>query len=141
MLGHLDFVNSSLNTWEKSLWRRPWDAAMQYDPKVDLGQIAVILGLVGAVGIWAVTNGNTAGEAARSVAALRNEMNEQFHQVRLDIANLPDQRAELTQIEKRLDQSDSRADAQSKRVETLERAVIQERADLDNVLRAYGAKK
>ena len=141
---------------------------MQFDSKIDLGQVLVAVGLAGSVAFWAVNSASTAKvaadaakQASDSVAALRSDMNDQFrgvktdtadqlrqvqantndqfNRVRADIANLPDVRAELTQIERRLDQNDSRADAQSKRVETLERAVIQTRADLDALIR--GAKK
>ena len=136
-------VNRPLISWEPQWWRQAMEAAMQFDPKVDLGQIGVILALAGGLSYWAITSAGTAKvasdaakQASDAVAALRGDMNDQFRQVRADIANLPDVRAELIQIERRLDQNDSRADALSKRTELLEREVIQTRADLDAALRA-----
>ena len=136
-------VNTALNPWDRRWWRRTWGAIVNFDPKVDLGQLAVILTLASGGFYWAVTSHDTASQAKDAVnalrgdvAALRTDTNDQFKQVRADIANLPDVRAQLVQMEKRLDANDSRVDAQSKRMELLEREVIQSRADLDNVIRS-----
>ena len=152
MHGRLETVNSASQDWEHRWWRIRWGAPVQFDPKVDLGQIVVALVAAGGVTVWAITSATHATDARSDVASLRADMNEQFHQVRLDIANLPDVQAQIVQMNRRLDQDDSRLDAQSKRsefveseqskhIETLEREVIQTRADLDNVIRASQAGK
>lgn len=64
--------------------------------------------------------------------ALQLSMNDQFKGLRLDIANLPDVRAELVQLGRRADQSDSRSNAQSDRMEKLETLLIQLQARVDN---------
>jgi septal ring factor EnvC (AmiA/AmiB activator) len=143
MHGLPDGVIFSSNVQERHWWRRAWERAVKFNPEVDLGQLAVVATLIGGVALWAINSRDAAVHASDAVnglrsdvASLRADTNEQFKAVRADIANLPDVRAQLVQMERRLDQNDSRADAQSKRLELLEREVIQSRADLDNVIRA-----
>lgn len=70
-------------------------------------------------------------ETAAQFNAIQLGMNDQFKSLRLDIANLPDVRAELTQLGKRVDQWDSRAGAQSERMNRLETLLIQISARLE----------
>ena len=81
-------------------------------------------------------------EMAAQIAGVQAQNNEQFHNVRNDIANLPDMRATVVQAERRLNEVDSRADAQSKRLELNDRMAIETRAKVDalanDVLRLSG---
>lgn len=70
-------------------------------------------------------------EMAAQITGVQAQNNEQFQNVRHDIANLPDVRASLTQVERRLNEADSRADAQSKRAEINDRMEIETRAKVD----------
>lgn len=67
-------------------------------------------------------------DTTTQIAGIALSMNDQFKSLRLDIANLPDVRAELTQLGKRVDQWDNRAGAQSERMNRLETMVIQSNA-------------
>lgn len=143
MLALTAFANPASTDRERPPWRRMWSVLpVKFNPEVDLGSLLVALSLIGGVSYWAVTSSNTANNAIQSVAALRGDVaalrvdtNEQFKGVRADIANLPDVRAQLVQMERRMDANDSRMDAQSKRLELLEREVIQTRSDVDNLIR------
>ena len=138
-------------------WRRTLEGAMEFDPKITLGEIMGVIALAGGVTFWAISSAGTAKTAADAaqrasdgVASLRADMNDQFRgvkadtaqqfqQVRSDIANIPDMHAEMTQLEKRQDSADARIEALSKRIDLMQRDVIQERADLDNIVRASQA--
>lgn len=136
-------VNQLSYPRKRPLWRWAWGNAVQFDPKIDLGHVLTLGTVIVLATVYIVSNQGTARiaadaakQAGDNVASLRIDMNEQFRQVRADIANLPNVQAELAQLEKREDQIDARVDAQSKRMELIEREVIQARADLDNVIRA-----
>lgn len=70
-------------------------------------------------------------EMATQISGVQTQNNEQFRNVRNDIANLPDMRATVTQVERRMNEMDSRADAQSKRQELNDRMAIETRAKVD----------
>ncbi len=79
-------------------------------------------------------------EVTTQLSAIQIANNEQFRTVRADIANLPEVKADMTQINRRVDQADNRADAQSKRLDNVEKATIQSSADIVNILRLMGPK-
>ena len=136
---------------------------MKVTTEVSAGQIiqAVVVSLFGTAAIWLATNANNGAEAQKSVDRLQTSITGQIGDVksdiaavRRDIANLPDVQAQMIQMNRRLDQDDSRADAQSKRMEQMARdmqlelqerdkrmeammaLIIRAQSDLDNVLRA-----
>ena len=93
-------VNQLSYPRKRPLWRWAWGDAVNFDPKVDLGQILTAATVLVLATIYIVSSQSTArvaADAARSagdsVAALRGDMNEQFRQVRADIANLPNVQA------------------------------------------------
>lgn len=118
---------------------------MTLDRSSPLGRIlemaapAVFTGIVFAIG-YVVTGIGVGTQAERDITALRNEMNGRFDQVQVAIGNLPDVRAEMVQVERRLDQSDNRNAAQSVRLDQLQQSTISTRADLDNLIRASAAQ-
>lgn len=73
---------------------------------------------------------------ATQFAAAQIHNSEQFRGVRSEITNLPDLRAEVTQVSKRVDASDSRIAAQSARIEQAIQMGIQAQADIANLIRA-----
>lgn len=146
-----DFVTGSLITgWFPGRLREVVKVGISRD--VTLGDIITAAAILGGVALYQVNNVGKAQQAldavqslrvdmTANVQALRVDMKESFVHVqsdiggvRGDIANLPDVRAELVQMERRVDQIDSRADAQSKRLEILEREVIQMRSDVDHIV-------
>ena len=96
---------------------------------------AVFTGLVFAIG-YVITGIGVGSQAQKDIATLRSDMNGRFDQVQSAIGNLPDVRAEMVQVERRLDQGDNRAQAQSTRLEQLQQSTISTRSDLDNLIRA-----
>ena len=97
---------------------------------------AVFTGLVFAIGYAFITGIGVGSQAQKDIATLRSDMNGRFDQVQSAIGNLPDVRAEMVQVERRLDQGDNRAQAQSTRLEQLQQSTISTRSDLDNLIRA-----
>lgn len=80
-------------------------------------------------------------DVGAQLTALQAANNEQFRTLRTDIANLPEVRADMTQFTRRTDQADSRADAQSKRMDNIEKTGIQNAADMVNMLRTIGGAR
>ncbi len=114
---------------------------MGYVTRVDIAQTSVA---AAQVDIKALRNdmttqiGGLRAELAAQIVALQAANNEQFRIVRSDIANLPEVKADMTQFNRRMDQADSRADAQSKRMDNIEKNGIQNAADIVNLLRIMG---
>lgn len=71
-----------------------------------------------------------------TVAELRAEMRAGIASIRSDISLLPDQRARLTAVERRLSEGDARDIAQDQRLSIVEQRSIETRARLENVTAA-----
>lgn len=71
-----------------------------------------------------------------TVAELRAEMHAGIASIRSDISLLPDQRARLTAVERRLSEGDARDIAQDQRLSIVEQRSIETRARLENVTAA-----
>jgi hypothetical protein len=129
----------------------PKRGGVKFNPEVGLGQIINAVVMAGGI-VYAIANyTNKVDNTQRDVQQLRTEMtrqlaeisvsvNEQFKGVRTDIANLPDVKAELTQLERRADQSDNRAGAQSNRLDRLQETIIQTSSDVAGLLRDKARK-
>jgi hypothetical protein len=74
------------------------------------------------------------------ISDLRGVVSSGLKDVRQQIANLPDQKARLEQVERRLDQSDARQITMEARLGIVERAAIELRSDLNNVTRASSVR-
>jgi hypothetical protein len=116
--------------------------SVRFNPEVGLGQIINALIMASGIAYAIVTYANRVDTTQRDLTSLHQEMvtrfdtvSEQFRGVRLDIANLPDVRAELVQLGRRMDQADNRMGAQSNRLEQIQQMTIQNRADMDNIIR------
>lgn len=79
---------------------------------------------------------NLRSEMLDKISAIQADRLLKYQAMQTTIANIPDMRAELSQLEKRSDQADSRADAQSKRMETIQSGQIQNGSDISAILRA-----
>jgi Tfp pilus assembly protein PilO len=123
----------------------------RFTPEISLGQVIQAIVVAGTVGVAVFTYVAKIDTAQHDIASMRLDMNGRFDQVRVDtnsrldqvrvdIANLPDLRAELAQVEKRLDQIDNRSAAQSARLEQVQQMAVTARADLDSVIRASAAQ-
>lgn len=119
--------------------------SVRFNPEVGLGQIINALIMASGIAYAIITYANRVDTTQRDLTSLHQEMvtrfdtvSEQFRGVRLDIANLPDVRAELIQLGRRMDQADNRMGAQSNRLEQIQQMTIQNRADMDNMIRGRG---
>jgi Tfp pilus assembly protein PilO len=108
--------------------------------ELSLFSIIQIMIVTGSIMFGIFTYINKIDTAQTEIAALRFDMNQQFNGIRTDIVNLPDVRAELVQIEKRLDQADNRAANESARLEEIQQMAIQNKADILNILRSSAAQ-
>jgi len=77
-------------------------------------------------------------EMTAQLAGVQTIQAEQFRALRADIANLPRLNVTIEQQDRRLEQMDSRANAMAGRVEAIEKASIQNAADIVGVLREIG---
>lgn len=124
---------------------------VRFNSEIGLGQILQAIVVAAGMAWGVITYANKVDMTQNDLHALRIDMttqlsaiqlnvSKQFDSVRSDIANLPDVRAELTQLEKRSDQADNRAAALSERIGQVWQLQIQSRADLDNVIRTINPK-
>lgn len=67
-----------------------------------------------------------------NVSGLQAQMTQGFEQLRRDIAPIPDQRARILAVERRLAEGDARDIAQDARIATAERQAIETAAALNN---------
>lgn len=74
-----------------------------------------------------------------TVAEIRTEMRSGIANIRSDISLLPDYRARLTAVERRLAEGDARDTAQETNIARIDRLAIETRADVNN-LRAASAQ-
>lgn len=123
--------------------------SIQFKPEISFGQlIYIIVTLVPLIGggAWVLTGYvNRIENTQASVTAMRLDVgarfdamqanvNRQFNDVQIAIAALPDFRAELGQLERRVNQSDDRASAQSARLDQLQQATASNTARLENMM-------
>jgi len=79
-------------------------------------------------------------DVTAQLTGIQTANTEQFRNVQSDIANLPDVRATLTQLEKRMDQSDSRAVGQGGAIDAAQKLGFQNASDIAGILRAMTAR-
>lgn len=112
----------------------------RFKPEVNLGNlIQTFIFLLAIASAW-FTYTARVDTTRDNVTQFRIETNQQLGDIRQSISNLPDVRAELVQIERRLDQADSRNAAQSARLEQIGEMAITTRSDVDNILRSSAAQ-
>lgn len=120
---------------------------IRFRPELSLGGILQMVVVISSIGFAVMTYASRVDTTQNNVQQLRSDMTsqlanitDQLRNVRLDITNLPDVKAELVQIERRLDQTDSRNSAQSARLEQIQQTAIGTRSDVDNILRSSAAQ-
>jgi len=97
----------TMPTWHRDFARRRLERAkkmtltpgnVRYEPTVTLGQVILLLPILGMVAFYAINHGDTADSARQQVLDLRVDMAKQFDGLRLQISGLPTQQAELEQL-------------------------------------------
>lgn len=136
--------------------------SVRFNPEISLGQAiqAVVVAVGFIVGVTFYTNrvdttAHDVGELKvdvtkqlaamqisvdRQLTAMQLSADKQFASIKVDIANLPDVRAELTQIGRRVDQADGRANALSDRVGQALQQGYRNTADIEAMARASSGK-
>lgn len=121
--------------------------AIKFTREVSLGHLVQVAVVVGGVMLWAVAHGSAADNAMAATATIRADMTSQIIELKqtitkgleavgLQIAGLPDQRAQLSEVIRREDNSDQRIVAIEKHISDLEVQLARERADLDSLVRS-----
>jgi hypothetical protein len=118
---------------------------------INVGTVLTGIGMAAALATWLITGQNRSSETQRNLDTFQQTMTAQIAElraattggladVRRQIDSLPDQRAQLADLQRRVnemssDNSSARA-ALDARLGVVERSAIELRADLNNVLRA-----
>lgn len=118
---------------------------VRFNPEVTLGHILqaaiAAAGVMSVIWVFAARVDTTVHDftafrtdVVGKIGDLKSDMQEQFRSVRRDITNIPDMRAglngmerRLESMEKRMDQTDNRAGAQSERISHIEGIVLDQR--------------
>lgn len=119
--------------------------------EINVGTMLTAIAMAGAFALWLITGQNRSAETQRNLDTLQSTMTSQISElraattggladVRRQIDSLPDQRAQLADLQRRVnemtqDASSTRAGTDA-RLGVVERSTIELRADLNNVLRA-----
>lgn len=127
----------------RSGMRLSWD--------INISTLLTIIAMAGAFALWLITGQNRSAETQRNLEQVQQSVTAQIAElraattggladVRHQIDSLPDQRAQLADLQRRVaemtqDASSTRAGTDA-RLGVVERATIELRADLNNVLRA-----
>lgn len=74
-------------------------------------------------------------DQVQQMAQMQLNTDKQFNALGVIIVNLPGMKERVDQLDKRMDQADSRFGAQSNRLESVQAASIQNSADIINILR------
>lgn len=118
-------------------------SGLRWNGEVGAGHVMQAATFVFAVIAGFVFFSAKADQTARDVVALREtlrenvtglqaQMTQGFEQLRRDIAPIPDQRARLLAVERRLAEGDARDIAQDARIAAVERQAIETSAQLNN---------
>ena len=71
---------------------------VRYEPTVTLGQVILLLPILGMVAFYAINHGDTADSARQQVSDLRIDIGKRFDNLEAKIIGLPTQQAELEQL-------------------------------------------
>jgi len=120
---------------------------LKFTSDINLGAVmqagVVLCGLIA----WAVTSANRSEQAGRDLTTMQQSVSAQItdlrgavttglQDVRQQISTLPDQRAKLENDERRLAEAEGRLNNADQRMGVLERATIEMRSDLNQLMRA-----
>jgi hypothetical protein len=124
----------------------PSQFKLRFSPVINFGHIATVIAIIGSLlyglsGYQRKIDNTVDGLAdmklsvAAHIAAMQLRIDKQFADVQISIANLPDVRAEVSQLSRRADEHDNRAAAQSNRMDELTRVEAQMMGQLQNLTR------
>jgi septal ring factor EnvC (AmiA/AmiB activator) len=122
-------------------------SAFRFVPEINITGIATLLVIIGTVIAWAVTSANHTDQAARDLGAVQTSVAAQITDLKANLAGglqdvhsqistLPDQRAKLDTLERRVTDLETRFNVFNDRLTAIERSEIETRADIAPLLRA-----
>lgn len=123
---------------------RMGDSWLDRNGKISPRDLLFLAGFGVGVVVYVVTNSNKSDQTAKdldafqttvtgTIAEIRGEVRAGITNIRTDIASLPDQRARLLAVERRLSEGDARDVAQDARLSAVERSAIETAAQVTNL--------
>lgn len=123
---------------------------LKFNPQIDVGSMVTASAVLCSLAAWLVTAHARDQQSVRDLATvqsavsaqitdLRNVISSGLVDVHQQISTLPDQRARLDQVERRLSDLEAKLNNGDQHLGLLERATIETRADLNTLMRAANA--
>ncbi|WP_428485866.1 hypothetical protein [Rhodopila sp.] len=120
---------------------------MKFNSELNLGTLVTAGAVLCSLVAWVVTGNNRSEQSTRDLATVQTAVSNQIADlrtaitaglldVRQQISTLPDQRARLEQVERRLGDLETKLNNEDQRMAVLERSTIESRADINTLLRA-----
>lgn len=125
---------------------------IRFTPEITLGQVLQAVIVAGGL-TWGVTTYQAAQKSAletaqinivdlnKKIDGVKTDLTAKIDDVKTAIQNLPDIRATLPQLEKRMDQFEARSGAQSDRLLETEQKGSKDRSDIDGILRVLAGRQ
>ena len=120
---------------------------MKFNSELNIGTLVTAGAVLCSLVAWIVTGNNRSEQSAHDLATVQSAVSNQIADlrtvitaglmdVRQQISTLPDQRAKLEQVERRLADLEAKGNNQDQQMAALERSTIESRADINTLLRA-----
>ncbi|WP_428485930.1 hypothetical protein [Rhodopila sp.] len=125
----------------------PEGKLVKFNPELNVGTLVTVSAVLCSLVAWIVTGNNRSEQSTRDLATVQTTVSSQIadlrtvvssglQDVRQQISTLPDQRAKLEQVERRLADLDAKLNTEDQQMAALERSTIECRADINTLLRA-----
>lgn len=125
---------------------QPPRSGFRFVPEINITGLITVVALVGSVVAFVVTSANHTDQASRDLGSVQQSVGGQIsdlksnlaaglQDVRSQISTLPDQRAKLDNLERRVTDLETRFNVFNDRLSGLERSEIETRADVAPLLR------
>jgi septal ring factor EnvC (AmiA/AmiB activator) len=123
---------------------------LKFNPQIDVGSMVTASAVLCSLAAWLVTARARDEQSVRDLATVQGAVSAQISDLRSvistglvdvhqQISTLPDQRAKLDQVERRLSDMEAKLNNEDQHLGLLERATIETRADLNTLMRAANA--
>ncbi len=120
---------------------------MKFNSELNIGTLVTAGAVLCSLVAWIVTGNNRSEQSTHDLATVQSAVSNQIADlrtvitaglmdVRQQIITLPDQRAKLEQVERRLTDVEAKLNNQDQHIGLLERSTIETRADVNTLLRA-----
>jgi peptidoglycan hydrolase CwlO-like protein len=124
--------------------------ALKFSPQIDVGSLVTASAVMCSLAAWLLTVYSRDEQSVRELASVQGAVSAQISDLRnviasglvdvhQEISTLPDQRAKLEQVERRLSDIESKLNNEDQHLGLLERSTIETRADVNTMMRATNA--